>query len=77
MGIVAIIFCPAILNIAVVTNAVPNSGLPLPFISFGGTNLVFTLAALGMLTSIQRFSTGAPPNCEITRKDERSIDVRL
>lgn len=76
-GIVAIIFCPAILNIAVVTNAVPNSGLPLPFISFGGTNLVFTLAALGMLTSIQRFSTGAQPNCEITRKDERSIDVRL
>lgn len=70
-------FCPAILNIAVVTNAVPNSGLPLPFISFGGTNLVFTLAALGMLTSIQRFSTGAQPNCEITRKDERSIDVRL
>ena len=68
---------PAILNIAVVTNAVPNSGLPLPFISFGGTNLVFTLAALGMLTSIQRFSTGAQPNCEITRKDERSIDVRL
>ena len=42
-----------------------------------GTNLVFTLAALGMLTSIQRFSTGAQPNCEITRKDERSIDVRL
>lgn len=77
VGIVAIIFCPAILNIAVVTNAVPNSGLPLPFISFGGTNLVFTLAALGMLTSIQRFSTGAQPNCEITRKDERSIDVRL
>ncbi len=36
VGIVAIIFCPAILNIAVVTNAVPNSGLPLPFISFGG-----------------------------------------
>lgn len=35
VGIVAIIFCPAILNIAVVTNAVPNSGLPLPFISFG------------------------------------------
>ena len=77
VGIVAIIFCPAMLNIAVVTNAVPNSGLPLPFISFGGTNLVFTLAALGMLTSIQRFSTGAQPNCEITRKDERSIDVRL
>ena len=45
-----------------ITNAVPNSGLPLPFISFGGTNLVFTLAALGMLTSIQRFSTAPSPN---------------
>lgn len=77
VGIVAIIFCPAMLNIAGKPMPCPTR-LPLPFISFGGTNLVFTLAALGMLTSIQRFSTGAQPNPpEITRKDERSIDVRL
>ena len=75
VGIVAIIFCPAILNIAVVTNAVPNSGLPLPFISFGGTNLVFTLdydnrdKALAFVDRIDRWppwacspaSRGFPP----------------
>ncbi len=77
VGIVAIIFCPAMLNIAVVIAALPNTGLPLPFISFGGTNLVFTLASVGMLTSVQRYGTGGQPVCEISRKDERSIDIRL
>lgn len=57
IGIVFIIFWPAVLNIAVVTGCLPNTGLPLPFISYGGTNLVFTLAAIGILTSIQRWST--------------------
>ena len=32
----------------------PNTGLPLPFISSGGTNLVFTIASIGIITSIQR-----------------------
>lgn len=77
VGIVGIVFCPAILNIAVVTALLPNSGLPLPFISFGGTNLVFTLAAIGMLTSIQRHASAPPPQYEFKRRDERSVDLRL
>nr|NIP95662.1 FtsW/RodA/SpoVE family cell cycle protein [Akkermansiaceae bacterium] len=32
----------------------PNTGLPLPFVSYGGSNLVFTLAAVGMLVSLHR-----------------------
>lgn len=56
LGIVMIIFFPAMLNIAVVTASLPNSGLPLPFISYGGTNLLFTLAAIGILTSVQRWA---------------------
>ncbi len=77
VGIVAVIFCPAMLNIAVVIAALPNTGLPLPFISYGGTNLIFTLAAVGMLSSVQRFGTGGLPNCEVTRKDERAVNIRL
>ncbi len=77
VGGVTIIFCPAMLNIAVVIAALPNTGLPLPFISYGGTNLVFTLAAVGMITSVQRYGTDSQPECEITRKNEDSIDVRL
>ncbi len=53
-GIVCTIFWPAVLNMAVVTSLLPNSGLPLPFISYGGTNLIFTILAVGILTSIQR-----------------------
>ncbi|MBR3925847.1 MAG: cell division protein FtsW [Akkermansia sp.] len=54
VGLVCTIFWPAALNMMVVTSLLPNSGLPLPFISYGGTNLVFTIAAIGLLTSIQR-----------------------
>ncbi len=53
-GLVCTIFWPAALNMAVVTSLLPNSGLPLPFISYGGTNLVFTIMSIGLLTSIQR-----------------------
>ncbi len=53
-GLVSIIFWPAALNMMVVTSLLPNTGLPLPLISYGGTNLVFTIAAIGLLTSIQR-----------------------
>ncbi|MBR5886896.1 MAG: cell division protein FtsW [Akkermansia sp.] len=53
-GLVCTIFWPAMLNMMVVTSMLPNSGLPLPFISYGGTNLVFTILAIGLLTSIQR-----------------------
>lgn len=77
VGIVAIVFIPAMLNIAIVIALLPNSGLPLPFISFGGTNLVFTLGAIGMLTSIQRHSSMPPPQYEFKRRDARSVDMRL
>ena len=54
LGLSCTIFWPAMLNIMVVTSLLPNTGLPLPFISSGGTNLVFTIGAIGLLTSIQR-----------------------
>ena len=53
-GLVCTIFWPAVLHMAVVTSLLPNSGLPLPFISYGGTSLVFTILSIGLLTSIQR-----------------------
>lgn len=70
VGIVAIIFWPAMLNIAVVTSLVPNSGLPLPLISCGGTNLVFTMGSIGILTSIQRRATLPPEKYTIKHRDE-------
>lgn len=56
LGLSCTIFWPAMLNMMVVTAMLPNTGLPLPFISSGGTNLVFTIASIGLLTSIQRYT---------------------
>jgi cell division protein FtsW len=43
-----------IINIAVVTNTIPNTGIPLPFISYGGTSLVFMMASAGILMNISK-----------------------
>lgn len=56
IGLTTVIVVPAMINIAVTTAVLPNTGLPLPFVSYGGTNLVFTLAAVGMLCGIHRRS---------------------
>jgi cell division protein FtsW len=56
LGLTCIIVVPAIQNIGVTTAMLPNDGLPLPFVSYGGTSLVFSLAAVGMLVGIHRRS---------------------
>lgn len=54
-GITAMIAIQVIINIAVVTNTIPNTGIPLPFISYGGTSLVMMLASMGLLMNISRY----------------------
>lgn len=53
-GIICIIAVQVILNIAVVIGAVPPTGLPLPFISAGGTSIVVFMSAIGILMNINR-----------------------
>lgn len=56
LGLTCVIVVPAIQNIGVTTALLPNDGLPLPFVSYGGTSIVFCLAAVGMLVGIHRRS---------------------
>ena len=56
IGITSLIGIQAIINIAVVTSSVPNTGMPLPFFSYGGTSLVILLCAVGILLNISRQS---------------------
>ncbi|QAA32032.1 stage V sporulation protein E [Clostridium manihotivorum] len=53
-GITSIVAVQAIINIAVVTGSMPVTGVPLPFISYGGSSLVINMAAMGVLLNISR-----------------------
>ncbi len=54
IGITSLIAIQAILNIAVVTNTIPNTGISLPFLSYGGSSLMILLASMGILLNISR-----------------------
>ena len=55
-GIMIKIAVQTLLNIAVVTNTIPNTGISLPFFSYGGSSLVMILMEMGILLSISRTS---------------------
>jgi cell division protein FtsW len=76
VGLTAVIVVPAIMNIGVVTAVFPNTGLPLPFVSFGGSNLVFTLAAVGLLVSLHRRARFAE-RAEMPVIKERKLALKI
>lgn len=53
-GAMAHMMIQVILNIAVVTNTIPNTGITLPFVSYGGTSVVFLLIEMGLVLSVSR-----------------------
>jgi len=57
IGLVVQVGLQVVLNIAVVTNTIPNTGISLPFFSYGGTSLVILLAEMGVVLSISRTSS--------------------
>ena len=56
MGITAQIVAQVMLNLAVVTNTFPSTGISLPFFSYGGSSLMILLAEMGIVLSISRYS---------------------
>ena len=56
VGITGLLSLQAFVNMAVVTGLVPTKGLPLPFLSYGGTSMVASLAAVGVLMALGRRS---------------------
>lgn len=56
VGIISKVAIQAVLNMAVVTNTIPNTGISLPFFSYGGSSLVILLVEMGIVLSISRYS---------------------
>ena len=57
-GITAQIAFQSIINIAVTTNTIPNTGQPLPFVSYGGTSLAIAMSMIGILLNISKYQKG-------------------
>lgn len=75
-GITTWIIAQALINVAVVTHVIPPTGVPLPFISYGGSSLVTCLAAMGLLLNISARSDPAKArlygDLDLRRGDRRS-----
>ena len=54
IGLTVQVGVQVLLNMAVVTNTIPNTGISLPFFSYGGTSLVMLLAQMGVVLSVSR-----------------------
>ena len=59
VGIMAHISLQVLLNIAVVTNTIPNTGISLPFISYGGSSILFLLTEMGIVFRVSSESKEA------------------
>jgi cell division protein FtsW len=55
-GLTLMIFCQTLINLSVVLALLPPKGIPLPFMSYGGSSLFFALAATGILLNISRYA---------------------
>jgi cell division protein FtsW len=76
LGLITGIVAQALFNISVVLSLVPTKGIPLPFISYGGSSLVPTLVAVGILLNISQYAgAGAGSDAE-TRGQERDAETR-
>ena len=71
-GVICLVALQAAVNIGVTTSLLPNKGLPLPFISYGGSNLVGCLFGVGLLLNIYRQAILEPAN-----KKRTALQVRV
>lgn len=72
LGITLLICAQAIINIGVVTATFPNKGMPLPFVSRGGSNLAVLMTLVGMLISVAREAVGSSEDDESRPSRRRS-----
>jgi len=73
-GITTWLVLQAMINIAATTGSIPYTGVPLPFISFGGSSLVISLAAVGVLLNISRYIQ--QPEVPILSKQNMTINIK-
>ena len=74
LGLVTVIVTQALFNISVVLSLLPTKGIPLPFVSYGGSSLVPTLAAMGILLNISQQAVGTLDFGSLRSKSRREVE---
>jgi cell division protein FtsW len=74
LGLVTVIVTQALFNISVVLSLLPTKGIPLPFVSYGGSSLVPTLAAMGILLNISQQTVGSLDFSALKTAAGREVD---
>lgn len=75
-GITCSLIFQAIVNVGVVTASLPFTGIPLPFISFGGSSLVVSMASVGLLLAVSRRTMPEDPQEEQERREAHRLRRR-
>lgn len=75
-GISMMIAIQAVINFAVVTGMVPTKGLPLPFISYGGSSLLVSMIAIGLLLNISKYVRNLESGVRIYKYESRDSERR-
>ena len=76
-GLTAMISTQAVMNMAAVTGLMPVTGKPLPFVSFGGSSMVFTMACVGLVLSVSRYGAASPRAVRSQPQDKESSGAFL
>ncbi|CAF0694982.1 FtsW/RodA/SpoVE family cell cycle protein [Candidatus Methylacidithermus pantelleriae] len=75
-GLTLLVGAQAVANLGVVTGLLPNKGLPLPFVSYGGSNLLLCMGALGILFNLQRQAQWKDDeDCSLPERYRQSVRI--
>jgi len=75
-GITTMILVQAIMNIGVTSGLLPITGVPLPWLSFGGSSMLFTMIAVGILLNISQYARETPPSGGEVRPGDPAVARR-
>lgn len=74
-GLTAMICAQAVMNMMAVTSLMPVTGKPLPFVSFGGSSMLFTMVCVGLILSVSRYGTASGRSVREVPRDEESTSA--
>jgi cell division protein FtsW len=76
VGIIGWISAQTLINIGGITRTIPLTGVPLPFLSYGGSSLIMVMAAVGVLLSVSRYAQSEPTPARPASSTRRKATAR-